>query len=446
MFAQVPDPAIVFTSLSDSMEGVVTMSDLIQVPVEKLVPGMYVTINLSWLKHPFAFNSFLIKSQDEINTIRSLGLKEIQVDPGRSKLPVLPSEGRPAEVAEAVAEVVVPAPVDLPEEKRIHIERNKVLRESISVAEKKASHAARQVRAASKQFISQPAEALATTEHVISDITESLLGNSDVMVHLMSDKVAGEEIYFHSLNVAMLSLLLGKALKLDVEHLQTIGVASIFHDIGKEDIPSRVLLKMEPLTNAETLLLRQHPELGAKIALQGKMPPAVVAAIWQHHENADGSGYPHGLAGEKITLAAKTISIANYYDNLCNPLNPANAMTPYEALATMFAKRKGWFDTGMLSKFVHMLGVYPPGSLVRLSNGCTGLVTSVNTAKPLQPNIMIYDSSIPRTEAIILDLELAPEVSISKALRPGTLAPSVLEYLCLRKRTSYFFGDPQMAA
>ena len=406
-------------------------------------------LNLSWLQHPFAFNSFVIRSQNEIDTIRGLGLKEVEVDPARGEsaplLPMAPQHAAAKPVNKTANESEAPAVV-IPEEKRIRIERNKAITESLIDAEKRAAHAMRQVRSASKQFLSKPEEALASTELVISDIAESLLGNSDVMVHLMNDKVGGEEIYFHSLNVAMLALLLGKALQLGAEHLQTIGIAAIFHDIGKEDIPSRVLMKTEPLTHAEITLLKQHPEMGAKMALQGRMVPAVAAAILQHHENADGTGYPHGLPAEKITQAAKVIAIANHYDNLCNPLNIANAMTPYEALATMFAKRKGWFDSGMLSKFVHMLGVYPPGSVVRLSNGMTGLVTSVNTAKPLQPSIIVYDPTVPRSEAMILDLELSPDISITKALRPGTLTPSALEYLCLRKRTSYFFGENAASA
>lgn len=188
-------------------------------------------------------------------------------------------------------------------------------------------------------------------------------------------------------------------------------------------------------------MLRLHAEKGAEMATRGKLSPQVIAAILQHHENIDGSGYPHGLKGDQITVASRVIGIVNHYDNLCNPTDPVKAMTPYEALATMFAKRKGWFDEAMLGKLVHVLGVYPPGSLVRLSNGATGLVISVNAAKPLQPTLMIYDAAVPKNEAIILDTSEFPELSIAKALRPSTLAPSVFDYLSPRKRMTYYFGN-----
>jgi putative nucleotidyltransferase with HDIG domain len=416
------------------------VDDPVYIEPEKLTIGMFVILNLSWLKHPFTFSSFVIQSADQIATIRELGLARVQIDPLRSRLVPKPSIAVPSPKSD-------PAPVEsrAPDrefvEKSIRTEQNRALRSNIAAAEKKAVKAAMAIREATRQFIAKPAEAIAATETLISEIADSLMGNSDVMVHLLNDKVAGEEIYYHSLNVTMLALLMGKALELDGGTLRTIGVAAVFHDIGKEEIPSRVLLKTDPLSHAEVELIKQHPMLGAKLALQAKMPAPVVAAILQHHENSDGSGYPHALSAEKIELAAKVIAIANHYDNLCNPANIASALTPYEALATMFAKRKGWFDQGMLSKLVRVLGVYPPGSIIQLSNGATGMVISVNSLKPLQPTAIVYDASVPKSEAIILDLEKTPEVTISKALRPSTLTPSVLEYLSPRKRVTYYFGE-----
>ena len=401
---------------------------------------MFVILNLSWLKHPFTFSSFEIQSADQIATIRELGLERVQIDPLRSKLVSTPSIAVQSPKSDRVP-VESRAPDQEFSEKSIRTEQIRALRSNIAAAEKRAAKAAKAVREATRQFIAKPAEAIAVTEALISEIADSLMGNSDVMVHLLNDKVAGEEIYYHSLNVAMLALLMGKALELDAGALHTIGVAAVFHDIGKEEIPSRVLLKTDPLSHAEVELIKQHPAVGAKLALQAKMPEPVVAAILQHHENIDGSGYPHSLTAEKIALAAKVISITNHYDNLCNPTNIASALTPYEALSTMFAKRKGWFDQGMLAKLVRALGVYPPGSIIQLSNGATGIVISVNSLKPLQPTAMVYDASVPKSEAIILDLEKTPELSISKALRPSTLTPSVFEYLSPRKRVTYYFGE-----
>jgi putative nucleotidyltransferase with HDIG domain len=426
------------------------MQDTVFVAPEKLKLGMYVVLNLSWLDHPFAFNSFLIQTQAQIDTIRGLGLERVRIDPLRSRLDPVPE--RENGNKPAVASIRATPSVDDPDTaiagsavadpgKQARIERHNALRANIVTMGKQTAKMAQTVRNATKQLLSSPGDASTAAESLISDVAESLLADSSTMVHLLNDKAAGDEVYFHSLNVAMLSLLLAKALGLSATELKIIGVAAIFHDIGKEDIPSWLLLKTDALTHAEQVMLRLHAEKGAEMATRGKLSPQVVAAILEHHENMNGTGYPRGLKGEQIAVAARVIGVVNHYDNLCNPADPGKAMTPYETLSTMFAKRKGWFDEAILSKLVHVLGVYPPGSLVRLSNGVTGMVISVNAGKPLQPTLMIYDAAVPKNEAIILDLSEFPELGIAKALRPGALAPSVFDYLSPRKRMTYYFGN-----
>lgn len=434
------------------------MQDATYIAPADLAIGMFVILELSWLEHPFVFSSFVIQTEEQLKTLRSLKLKSVKIDPLRSKALVRcpdetlndarsnvqaagpkPGEADDAAEADGPVETGAAEPSPAMAAKLVRIEQNRVLRSSMHQAEKKAAKAAQILRQSTRQFGSNPAQAIAGASNLVREIAESLCGSSEVMIHLLNDKVAGEEIYFHSFNVAMLALILGKAMALDADTLRTIGMAAIFHDLGKEEIPSRILLKTDPLTHAEEAMLKRHPEIGAQNALRAGMAPAVVAAILLHHENLDGSGYPHGVGGDKIGVTTRVIAIANHYDNLCNPPNLALAKTPYEALSLMFSKHKNWFDAAMLGKMVHSLGVYPPGSIVRLSSGATGMVISVNHSHPLQPTVMVYDASVPKAEAIILDLEQTPEISISKAMRPGMLTPSVYEYLSPRKRVTYYF-------
>ena len=114
-------------------------------------------------------------------------------------------------------------------------------------------------------------------------------------------------------------------------------------------------------------------------------------------------------------------------------------MTPHEALSLMFAQRRAKFDTRALQVMIRCLGVYPPGTVVKLSNDAIALVSSVNPAKPLRPWVTVYDASIPKDEAIMLDLEEEPDINIAKALRPIQLPPEVYEYLSPRKRVTYYF-------
>ena len=234
--------------------------------------------------------------------------------------------------------------------------------------------------------------------------------------------------------------MLAKGLGLAPDQARLLGTGALLHDIGLSEIPDRVLRKRpDQTTKPERELRALHVEYGVNIGKKLALPPGVLAIIAQHHELADGSGYPLGTALDKISPLARIVSLVNFYDNLCNPQDPGNAMTPHEALSFMYAQRRVKFDANVLQVLVHSLGVYPPGSIVRLSNDAIAMVVSVNPKKALRPWVLVYDPSVPREEAIMLDLEREPGLNIRQAIRPDTLQPIVHAYLCPRKRLTYFF-------
>jgi hypothetical protein len=182
-----------------------------------------------------------------------------------------------------------------------------------------------------------------------------------------------------------------------------------------------------------------HCQFGADMGQRLNLPPAAVAIIREHHEMFDGSGYPARLKGDEISLLARIVAIANYYDELCNPTFLTNALTPHETLSLMFSRLRGKFDPKMLQVLIRCLGVYPPGTLVQLSNGAMGMVVTVNTARPMRPMVMVYDAGVPKEEAILLDMERETDFNIAKAIRPSQMARDVYNYLSPRKRVSYYF-------
>jgi hypothetical protein len=127
------------------------------------------------------------------------------------------------------------------------------------------------------------------------------------------------------------------------------------------------------------------------------------------------------------------------YDNLCNPINPANALTPHEGLSILFTQYRTKLNAKMLQIFIRFMGVYPPGSIVSLSDGTIGIVVSVASGKSMRPTLLVYDPNVPKEEAILLDLQTLPDINISKAIRPALLSPEIFAYLSPRKRATYFF-------
>jgi hypothetical protein len=105
----------------------------------------------------------------------------------------------------------------------------------------------------------------------------------------------------------------------------------------------------------------------------------------------------------------------------------------------MFAKLRSKFDPKLLKVFIRCLGVYPPGTIVQLSNGYLGMVSTVNTARPMKPIVVVYDAEVPKEEAILLDMDTETDLNIAKAIRPGQVPREVYNYLSPRKRVSYYF-------
>ena len=412
--------------------------DLPYVSVDQLQIGMYVYIDLKWFQHPFAFNNFRIKDEEQIATIRGLGLKRVRFDPARSE-----SKPKPRETEKSTAALVHAEPA-LNEHpalaaKRALIEKIKEQREAAARIEHAFVDTAKTIRDVEKNLLSDPEKTVAQASKLVGKIADSILSAPELAIHVMGDKIGGEELYFHSLNVTMLSLMVAREIRLPQDAVQPLGMGALFHDVGRRQIPDKILMKMEPLTQAEKNLYELHCQYGVEIGQKLKFVPAALAVIGEHHELYDGSGYPKRLKGDTISLLARIVAIANYYDELCNPTNVLTAMTPHEALATMFAKLRTRFDSRLLQIFVRCLGVYPPGTVVQLSNGVIGMVATINTAKPMKPMVVVYDQEIPKEEALLVDLETDAEVNIAKALRPGQLPREIYTYLNPRKQVSYYF-------
>ncbi|TXT40540.1 MAG: metal dependent phosphohydrolase [Comamonadaceae bacterium] len=284
------------------------------------------------------------------------------------------------------------------------------------------------------------AQTLETTTKLVQKIADSILSAPELAIQVMAGK-SGEELYLHSLNVSLLSMMVARDLKLPIEVVSALGVGALLHDIGLKEVPDKILLKTEALTPAERNYLELHPQFGVDYGKRMNLPADVLGIIGEHHEMFDGSGYPAKLKGEKIGLLARIVAIANYYDELCNPSAIADALTPHEALSLMFAKLRSKFDPNLLKVFIRCMGVYPPGTIVQLSNGALGMVTTVNTSKPMKPTVMVYNADAPKAMSMYLDLDVESEINIAKAIRPAQVPREVYLYLSPRKWTCYYFDS-----
>lgn len=423
------------------------MLDNVDISVDQLRVGLYIDLDLKWFDHPFAFSRFKIKNEEQIRTIRSLGLKTVRYNPALSDVSP-PPLGQVSTAAQPPAPEAVPDVSPVLEAKRAMMERIKAQREAAARIENAFINTAKAIRDIDKNLFSRPAETVQQATQLITQIADTILCAPELAIHVMGDKLGGEELYFHSLNVTTLSMMMARDIRLPQEVVEALGLGALFHDIGQKNIPDKILMKTDPLTRAEQHLYEMHCQYGLEIGQRLKFPPPVLAIIQEHHEAYDGTGYPRQLKGESIGLLSRIVSIANFYDELCNPLNFANAMTPHEALSLMFARQRSKFDPKLLQVFIRCLGVYPPGTIVQLSNGVIGMVATVNTAKPMKPMVVIYDADVPKEEAILVDMERETDLNIVKAIKPTQVPQEIYLYLSPRKRVSYYFdtGKPGQEA
>lgn len=288
---------------------------------------------------------------------------------------------------------------------------------------------------------SRPLNAVNEAKDLVNDIATQLMDSDNLVLHLMGEAKNDEGIYYHSLNVAVLSMLIAKELGWEKPVIEEIGLGALFHDIGKLKVPPQLLRKTTPLTTPEQNYLKQHPILGAELAkLAETFPESALPIIQNHHEFLDGTGYPKGLKAENLSPSDQLVAVINQYDSFCHPGPQTKARTPYAALGHLYKHYKSKLNQEYVSKMIKMLGIYPPGSVVELSSGQFGLVMGVNLNQLLLPRIMVYDALVPKDQAPIIDLE-DEGLSIVRCLPPAALPEKVFKYLNPRERVSYYFGN-----
>lgn len=429
------------------MEGVQQVSATeTRIKIEQLQPGIFIRVEASWFSHPFLFSKFKVKNADQIRTLKNLGITEVYYIPEKSDC--LPKMLDRSAAAEPQPET---PPPNLQQDpvmqllwriKRDRIEKLKERHESIRRCTKSYSQTIKRVPAMMSNLLTGSPEAVDEAKQMVSGMVNIFLADTDATVHLINIKEKEESLYHHSLNVSVLALTIGKKAGLDAHDLNWLGIGSLFHDIGKNKIDRKILRKPPPLTKPEMELLQLHPRYGVEIVAQsGTFPPEAIQIILQHHEQVNGMGYPQRLTRRQISLLSRITAIADEYDNLCNHPDPDKAMTPYQALSYMYTKRQDRLDMELLSSFIRCLGIFPPGTVVRLSNGMFGIVVSINPQNPLKPSLMLYDPDVPRAEALIFDMEDDLDVSIEKSIQPEKLPPEVRSYLSPSTHLSYFVDE-----
>ena len=412
------------------------------IDVGQLKVGMYIHLDLGWMAHPFSLSSFKLNSEAQIAQVRDLNLKQVRWSPGKSDLL---ADAEPIQDAAIVAADAADARVSSPDElaRQAHRDALKTQQAALSLCEKQYAEASVAYRELMDLVPHQPARTRDQAQTLTQALLDKMLGDTDLNIRLLGEG-AGDRNTAHALNVSIISLLLARAFNLPADDMLDLGVGAMLHDMGKLELPARVRNRDDSLGSADLDLYQTHVAKGVSLGQKMGLGSGPLLVIAQHHENADGTGFPQHLNADRMTAAARIVSLVNRFDELCNPAVPSKGLTPHEALSLMFAQGRSRFDGAMLNAFIRMMGVYPPGSAVQLTDDRFALVVAVNSSRPLKPRVMVHDPLVPPEEALILNLEHKTHLGIRRSLKPAMLPADVQRYLSPRQRVAYFF-EPMTA-
>lgn len=411
-----------------------------RVSVDQLRPGVFIRLKrTSWFDHPFLFNHFKIKDEEQIALLKKLGVTEVSCIPEKSDvLPLRPTEtkAKQATPEKALSQDVIDHLWEIKKERTRRLREKK---QRIAECEERFTTCIRTFDNILKGVLGGNLHSLEDAIAFVRRLSKYFLEDRESTLHLMNVVDQAESAYSHPMNVAVLAMMVGKEAGYDEEQMTALGLGALFHDIGKSRIPKKLLKKRGALTKPEQEIIEQHSEFGAALLSEIDLfPKGVARIVAHHHERMDGSGYPQGLCSGDIDAMARIVAIADAYDNHTNAADADESLTPYLALSFMFGQQKALFDVEVLALFIRCLGVYPPGTVVELSNGAVGMVMSVNPRNQLNPSVVLYDEEVPKKEALIVDLADESDLRVEKSIRLAHLPQEVLDYLSPRTKITYY--------
>lgn len=385
-----------------------------KLPVEHLAMGMFVSkLDRPWIETPFPLQGFYLRSHDEILALRKY-CRHVYIDVRRSDKQVIDKLTEPSPSALRSRLPVYPTLVSMPEEVRAAEEVfNELQRTVVEIFA--------QMKRGSLMRFDQAAD-------VASGMVDSVIRNPDAMVWLARMRDRDGYSYAHAIRSTLWAIVFGRHLGLSKTALDAMALAILLMDVGKVRLPA-MLIQQARLNAEERTLIEAHVQHSLDILTPlSFMSQEMLMVVAQHHERFDGSGYPQGLSGQAICPMAKIAGIVDTYDAMTSPRQHSLALTSVEAVSRLFELRNKAFQARLVDEFIQAIGVYPTGTLVRLSSGEVGIVTEQNPLRRLRPNLLLLldadKRALPQPRRIRLDEcthdEQGQPLKIASSLLPGS--------------------------
>lgn len=343
-------------------------AELTQIPVSQMVIGLTVKLPLSWTSHPFFRSKVKLEQQIQIEMIKGLDVSFVYVIDGHDLLPKIDES------------VEIEQPEEVVEQE---IDHRPLAKKSMRLSQQRFVKSVNDSRTVFGKIVSDPEGAYREAASLVEDLVDHLFETETPQLTIVGSGEIDVSVTQHGISVAVLALMIAHALSLSKKDIRDIALGSLFHDIGKLKVPEAIRRKKRgDLTDHEINFLKMHPNFGYDmLSRTGLFPEAMLDIVLHHHEFIDGSGFPNQLTVANILLTTQIVSLANDYETLLHQYH-----SPQIALGLLFKSHSSKHADNLISVLVKILGIYPPGTIVRLSDESIAKVM-MTTADVKQPHV-----------------------------------------------------------
>jgi putative nucleotidyltransferase with HDIG domain len=441
------------------------MKQVKTITIDQLKPGMFIVgMDQAWFRTPFLLHTRLIRHTKDIELLRQHGIREVKIDPGRG-LDVEPNQSGttpPAPHTGETAAAPQPGLAEKPDSPEKASQGHAC--EEISVAQSqlpntqedtsRSSNARERAAAAQETYreatcsMERMFEELEagivprqdTLRTVVGNVLSRVLDDGASMLSLLSlqkMKRFDRTLASHALDVCTLSLIVAQDFGVVGEDLEALGAGALLHDIGYVRLPRNLYRRSHDLTEQERALMQQHAALGPAILQEAQEDrDSVVRIVAEHHEYINGSGFPHKLTGDSLSVLAQLVGLVDAYDGMVSRRGGHAAMLPHDAIRQLFRLGDGGqFAKDMILSMIGSLGVYPIGSLVLLNTAERAVVVGMSPRQRIKPVVKVltgpHGESYPTPIRVDLGAQAtdASARAIKKALDPLHERVNVAMYL-----------------